>query len=343
MSHYPEASAVPTARGPIAPEELGVVLPHEHLFVRNIEFARNFPRSWNEDEGVRRAVAELGEAYDAGVRTIIDMTVLGQGRDPGLIARVAAATEVNIVLATGLYALDGLPQIIRYRGPGAPLEGPDPLVDLLEADIREGIGGTGMRAALVKFVCEKDEDDATVRRLAAAVAEVHRRTAVPVVVHTDPANGSALRALKELDALGVAPERVVLAHVDAGEDPGYLRELAETGAFLSCDQFGMSALGPDERRVRTVVELIRAGRGAQVLISHDRASHLDHLTAEQRAAVYPEWEYTHIGRRILPLLAAQGVGEAEIDAIMRDNPRRLLTAGATAVAGARAGTTAGER
>jgi len=321
--------SIPTVRGPIAADELGIVLPHEHLFVRNTEFAQNFPSLWDEAAGVRRAVEELEDAYEHGVRTIIDMTVLGQGRDPRLIAQVAASTRVNIVLATGLYALDGLPQIIRYRGPGAVLEGPDPLVDLLEADIRQGIAGLGVRAALLKFVCEKDEDDATVRRLAAAAAEVHRRTGAPVVVHTNPANRSALRALTELDALGVAPQHVVLAHVDAGNDPGYLDALADSGAFLSCDQFGMSALGPDENRVRVVADLIRAGRLGQLLISHDCASYLDHLTVEQRGAVYPDWTYSHISRRILPRLAAEGFGDKEFDVIMRDNPRRLLADGAT--------------
>jgi phosphotriesterase-related protein len=319
--------SIPAVRGPVAPGELGIVLAHEHLFVRNTEFAQNFPRLWDEAAGVRRAVEQLEDAYEHGVRTIVDMTVLGQGRDPRLIAQVAAATRVNIVLATGLYALDGLPQIIRYRGPGAVLEGPDPLVDLLEADIREGIADLGVRAALVKFVCEKDEDDATVRRLAAAVAEVHRRTGVPVVVHTNPANRSALRALTELDALGVAPRRVVLAHVDAGSDPGYLDALADSGAFLSCDQFGMAALGRDEDRVRVVADLIRAGRIGQVLISHDCASYLDHLTAEQRDAVYPDWSYSHISTRILPRLAAEGFGDKDFDVLLRDNPRRLLTGG----------------
>jgi phosphotriesterase-related protein len=182
----PEIGTVPTVRGPVGADSLGAVLTHEHLFVRNVEIHDNFPSLWDEETAVRLAAQRLEDAYAHGVRTVVDMTVLGQGRNLRLVEQVAARTRMNIVVATGLYVLDGVPQIFRYRGPGTPLGGPEPIVDLLEADITVGIGGTDVRAALVKFVCESDWADETVRRLASAVAEVHRRTGVPVVVHTDP-------------------------------------------------------------------------------------------------------------------------------------------------------------
>jgi hypothetical protein len=70
--------------------------------VWNPEFHTNCPALWDRTAGVELAARQLNEAYDLGVRTIVDMTVLGQGRDLGLISQVAERTRVNIVLATGV-------------------------------------------------------------------------------------------------------------------------------------------------------------------------------------------------------------------------------------------------
>ncbi|NYI04911.1 phosphotriesterase family protein [Allostreptomyces psammosilenae] len=321
----PTPGTVPTVRGPIGTEELGTVLTHEHLFIADPEFHRNYPALWDREQSVEQAVALLEEAYELGVRTLVDMTALGQGRDIELIRRVAERTRVNIVVATGLYVLDGLPQILRYRGPGAPLGGPDPIIDFLESDIRQGIAGTDIKAAVLKFVAESDEPDATVRRVAAAVAEVHRRTGVPIVVHTNPHNRSGLAVVEVLGGLGVAPGSITVAHAGDSPDHGYLKELAATGAYLGCDQFGMQALRPDEERIATVLKLVGDGHVEQLLLSHDSSAFMDHVLPEQRAFLYPQWNWTHLHARILPAMREAGLAEADITTMLQDNPRRLLS------------------
>jgi phosphotriesterase-related protein len=320
---------VPTVRGTVDGNDLGFTLSHEHLFVWNPEFHRNYPGLWDSATGVELAVQQLADAYDLGVRTIVDMTVLGQGRDLGLISQVADRTPVNIVLATGVYALDGLPQIVRYRGPGEILDMPDPLVDMLESDIRDGIAGTGVKAALLKFVCEKPEPDDTVRRLAAAVAEVHHRTGVPIVVHTDPVAPNALAVLEELGKLSVDPRSVVLAHAGDIADAGYLAEVAGSGAYIGCDRFGMP-MAPEEQRVANVIALVEQGHIEQLLLSHDCASFIDHFPAEVRAAMGADWTYSHMHLRVLPMLRAAGIDDAAIATLFEQNPTRLLTAKHTA-------------
>jgi phosphotriesterase-related protein len=319
-----QAATVSTVRGEVDVAGLGVTLTHEHLFVKNPEFQANFPGLWDPGAGVDLAVAQLDRAYRHGVRTIVDMTVLGQGRDPGLIAVVAARTPVNIVLATGLYVLDGLPQILRYRGPGAMIDMDDPLVDLLETDIRDGIGGTGVRAALVKFACEHPEPDPVVRRVAAAVAEVHSRTGVPVVVHVEPEPPNALTLLALLTDLGVPANRIVFAHAGDITDPAYLNELAGSGAFIGCDRFGMSAFRPDADRIDTVLGLAAAGFLDQILLSHDCPSYIDHLTPQLRAALAPNWSYSHLHADVLPVLRERGFGDVHIATVLEQNPARLL-------------------
>jgi len=317
---------VPTVRGPVPAAELGETLVHEHLFVLSSEFQSNYPGLWDRRAGVDNAVRQLELARAAGIRTVVDMTVIGQGRDIGLVAEVAARTAVNLVVATGVYTLDGIPPFARFRGPGCAVESEDPLIDLLSGDITRGIGGTGIKAGLVKFAHESGTPPGSAERMAVVVGEVHRRTGVPVVVHSDPFTGNGVELVALLGRRGVAPGHVVVAHAGDSADLGYLRTLADTGCMLGYDRYGMTPFAPDEQRNTTLSALVRAGHAAQLLVSQDHASHIDYLTVEQRNRLYPDWSYTHLVDRVLPRLREQpGIDEAVITTLLVDNPRRLLT------------------
>ena len=56
--------------------------------------------------------------------TIVDLTVIGLGRYIPRIARIAAATDLNIVVATGLYTYNDVPMYFHFRGPGTLLGRP---------------------------------------------------------------------------------------------------------------------------------------------------------------------------------------------------------------------------
>lgn len=317
---------IPTVRGPVAAAELGVTLAHEHLFVLSAEFQSNYPHLWDREAGVDEAVRQLGEAYAAGVRTLVDMTVLGQGRDMALIRAVAERTPVNIVLATGVYSVDGIPLFARFRGPGAAVEAEDPLIDLLLRDVTTGIADSGVRAGLVKFACERTPPDAAAHRMAAVVAEVHRQTGVPVVVHCDPFEGNGVQLVRLLEKEGVPAGSVVVAHAGDSADLDGLRALADTGCLLGYDRYGMTPFAPDEQRNATLAALVRAGHTAQLLVSQDHPVHIDYLTEEQRRGLYPDWSYVHLFERVLPLLLKEpGVDEETLRTLLVDNPRRLLS------------------
>ena len=46
---------------------------------------------------MRDAVAHLDLLHERGVRTVVDLTVPGLGRDAALVARVASRTRMRIV------------------------------------------------------------------------------------------------------------------------------------------------------------------------------------------------------------------------------------------------------
>jgi predicted metal-dependent phosphotriesterase family hydrolase len=49
---------------------------------------------------------------------------------------------LNIIVATGLYVYEELPQQYAYRGPGLLIDMPEPMVTDFSRDITEGIAGT---------------------------------------------------------------------------------------------------------------------------------------------------------------------------------------------------------
>ena len=139
--------------------DLGVTLMHEHVFLMTTEIMQNYPEDWGD--GAQRevdAIVRLDELKSGGVDTIVDLTVIGIGRYIPRIVRIAQRTELNIVVATGLYTYNDLPIRFHHLGPGATLGGPEIMTEMFVRDIEHGIADTGVRAAILK--CATDEPGA---------------------------------------------------------------------------------------------------------------------------------------------------------------------------------------
>ena len=146
---------VETVRGPVELSDLGATLMHEHVFVLSTEHVQNYgDQWWDEEARVADAVAKLNALHAKGITTIVDPTVWGLGRNIPRIQRIAAQTPLNIVVATGLYVYEELPQQYVYRGPGLLLDVPEPLVTDFVRDIADGIAGTDVKAAFLKCCVE---------------------------------------------------------------------------------------------------------------------------------------------------------------------------------------------
>src|SRR5271169_4830065 len=103
-------SLLNTAQGPVNTTDLGVTLMHEHVFIMTTEIAMNYPEAWgDEDKRVADAIDRLNELKSRGVDTIVDLTVIGLGRYIPRIQRIAAQTQLHIIVATGLYTYCDLP------------------------------------------------------------------------------------------------------------------------------------------------------------------------------------------------------------------------------------------
>jgi len=320
--------SVSTVRGSVDVASLGTTLMHEHIFVLNMEVMVNHPEIWDEDLRVDDAVQKLNELKAAGVDTIVDPTVIGLGRYIPRIQKVCAQTDINVVVATGLYTYNDLPFYFSLRGPGTLLNGPEPMLDMFVRDIEEGIAGTGVRAGILKCATDAHGMTPGCERVIRAVAQAHRRTGVPITTHTDVHNKSGLDQQRILREEGVDLSRVIIGHSGDSTDLDYLQQLVDNGSYIGMDRFGIDVYLPTEQRVDTIVELCRRGHANRMVLSHDASCWLDWVepvSEELRQVMSPNWNYLHISRDVIPMLLERGVSQADVDQMMLHNPRDIFS------------------
>jgi len=318
-------STVETVRGPVAASELGATLTHEHIFVLDLALLAAFRTDFEEEPAIARAVERLTALKAAGIDTIVDPTVYGIGRDIRRIQRVASRVELNIVVATGVFTTTELPPWFQYRHMLRPAHLGDVLVEMFVGDIRDGIRDTGgVKAGVLK--CAIDEHGLTrdVERVLRATAVAHRETGVPILTHTDAASRGGLVQQAILAQEGVDLSRVVIGHCGDTDDLDYLLALLENGSYLGLDRFGADRYLSVEGRIAVVLELCERGWAHRLLLSQDADAFNDWFDPEWARRTHPRWRYELIPLEVVPELRARGLPEETIQALMVDNPRRLL-------------------
>ncbi|MBI2170127.1 MAG: phosphotriesterase [Actinobacteria bacterium] len=316
---------IPVATGAsVDSASLGATLMHEHVFVRTPDVAWDWDSGWGDTEArVADAIARLNDLKAAGVDTIVDLTVPGNGRDAPLLARIAGETALNIVVATGWYTYESLPPSFHWRsllGGGTEAV----LTEWFVRDIEEGIGDTGVRAAILK--CATDEAGLTrdVEAILRAVARAHRRTGVPISTHTHPASRNGLDQQRVFIEEGVDLTRVVIGHSGDTTDLDYLEELIANGSLIGMDRFGVEATMSFDERVGVVADLCARGHASKMVLSHDASCFIDWFDEEMLKASTPNWHYLHITKDVVPALKERGVTDEQVNEMLVDNPRRIF-------------------
>jgi phosphotriesterase-related protein len=328
-------AVVETVRGPVELSDLGPTLMHEHVYVLSTEHMQNYGIGswWDEEFRVADAIAKLNAVYAKGIRTIVDPTVWGLGRYIPRIQRIAAQTEINIIVAAGLYVYEEMPQQYAYRGPGLLFDIPEPMVTDFSCDITEGIADTGVKAAFLKCCMETPELTPGVERIARAIARTHRETGAPITVHTSGPHQTGRIAVRIFREEGVDLSKVVIGHAGDSNDLDYLTELAGAGVLLGMDRFGLDVFNPTAERVKTIAALASRGYAPSMVLAHDANCFIDWFGAihdQVRPVATPNWHYEHISDDVLPALLAAGVSQVQIDTMMLKNPVRYFTKGVAA-------------
>jgi phosphotriesterase-related protein len=316
---------ISTIKGPIDSGLLGPTLMHEHVFVLSAEILQNYPEGWgDEDKRVSGAIARLNELKAKGVDSIVDLTVIGLGRYIPRIQRVAESTDLNILVATGVYTYNEVPMYFHFQGPGTVLGGPEFMTDMFVRDIEQGIAGTGVRAAILKCATDQLGVTAGVERVLRAVAKAHRRTGVPISTHTHAVTKRGLEQQRIFEEEGVDLARVIIGHSGDTTNTDYLEEIASRGSYLGMDRFGIDTILSFEDRVETVARMCKLGHAGKMVLSHDACCFNDWLPEAALPSVLPRWNYLHIHNDVIPALKDRGVTDEQIKTMLVDNPRTIF-------------------
>jgi phosphotriesterase-related protein len=220
----PSRGRVQTVLGPVAPDELGWVLPHEHTAIALWHIANRWDY-WElrRDEPVIRE--ELAAFRAAGGGTVVDLTLDGVGRDPEWLAGLARATGLHVVMGAGW-----------YRGAHYPPEllvdrrSVDALAELIVRDATVGVGETGIRAGIIGEIgVDKPWLSATEERVHRAAARAARRTGLAITTHAVQST-VGLDQLDVFEAEGADLSRVVIGHCDSNPSLEYHLAIAERAA-----------------------------------------------------------------------------------------------------------------
>jgi phosphotriesterase-related protein len=316
---------VRTVLGDVDPRALGVgaTMFHEHL-----SFAYSSPPpeprapdtppppSPTNAEMLDLVIEELGMAAFDGVSCIVDSSI-GPRTEQQLqnLTEMANRSGVHIVVG-GSYFLQR-----AY---------PPELIALPEEEIAAGLvaqAGRERWGALGEVGTSFPEMHDDERKMLRAVSRAHVATGLPIFTHV-PHESCPSCAREQLDiyeAAGVDLAHLCIGHqstITRTDDPAWdiHKEIAGRGAFIGFDTVGhrmSSSFIPERVKVQMVVDAIDAGFEDQILLSSDFAN-----TTQIKA----NWGngFSTVLVQFVPKLRYFGVGDATLQKILVDNPRRWL-------------------
>lgn len=305
---------VQTATGPVPAEDLGLTLSHEHLFIHSAGLPQQYPWLYDRETAIAHVVAELREASEAGVRTIVDVTTPDLGRDIGMIAEASARSGVRVVACTGIWS--DIPTWFRQASV-------DEIADVFVHEIEAGIAGTEIRAGVIKVANNRPPGIGEVEeKVLRGAARAAQRTGVPVTTHTSPYD-IGLDQMRIFADEGLPGRLASIGH-SYTDDVEYLLKVVAAGHYLSIDHFGPGR-DAEPGVVAAIARLCEQGHAGRVTLGHDHvAEGWDWRPHEAHAS--PS-RFTHVPVRVRAALSEAGVSPANIETMLVAAPAAFLAGG----------------
>ena len=332
---------VQTVRGPVEPSELGRTLLHEHVVVDFTPPARRpeggveitlqnrwqMDYEWVDARGNRClldrdvAVREMERMVEDGGRSLVEVSTHPMHIDPEGLREVSRRSGVHIVRGCGRY--------IEEFMAGEDLErGVDDLVADIVHDIEQGHGEFAVRAGIIGEIgCSWPWTEAERRSVEAAVV-AQRETGAALSIHPGRDRKAPFEIIEFVKAAGADMPRTIIDHIDRRLfDIDDILRLADHGCVLEFDVFGWENsrfvqgrdldLTSDGVRLTAIRALIDAGHLDRIVVGHD-------ICSRTRQVEFGGHGYGHIYRNVIPMMRRRNFTGREIDAILVDNPARLL-------------------
>ncbi len=300
-------TGITTTLGLYNDTELGLILPHEHIFVDLRTWDTPGYAQANVDDVLLLMVPELKSAQKAGVSAIVECSTVGVGRRADIDRAVSEAAGVPLVIPTGIYREPWIPEW-AHAASEAELTG------WMLGELQGEIEASGVQAGWIKLSAGDEGLTACETKILRAAAVAGRETNAVIGSHT--ISGRVVKEqLDIIEALGYAAQRFIWIHTQAEPDFERQLEMARRGAWLEYDAIGNSEWQSDEYYLEHIQRLLDADLGGQLLLSHDRGWYDPALPG----GGFPK-PYTYLADQFLPKLRSVGVDEATIDLLTRVNP-----------------------
>jgi phosphotriesterase-related protein len=298
-----------TTLGPKRADELGTMLPHEHVFVDLRTWDKPGYAQAEAADVVALMAPEIERIKALGYTALVECSTVGVGRRADMDLAVSRATNFPIVVPTGI-----------YREPWVPPFGhewsEDALAEWMLAELTDGIEKSGVRAGWIKLSAGDDGITPVEAKILRAAARAAARTNAVIGSHTIKGR-VVMDQLDIIEKAGYTPSRFISIHTQAEPDPAMHIAVAKRGAFIEYDWIGVH--GSDESYIENIHRVLDAGFGRQLLLSQDRGWYDPALPKGGTPKTYA---YLH--DVFLPKLAASGVDAETIATITRDNPFRAF-------------------
>ncbi|WP_405433735.1 hypothetical protein [Micromonospora sp. NBC_00617] len=317
-------NTVNTVLGPVPAQQLGVVAVHEALLsvVPGAEYA--FDVTIDRAEIFETLAEKLKDFRRHGGGTIVDSTGMFHGRDVRLYEALSRTTGVHIVASTGQgpEALLGGYFLTPQTNPPTPWPA-EKFADLFAREVTEGMvvprverrGAAGLVATAATLAGMTATDESLFRGAARAALT----TGVPVSMRY---GHDAVRDLEVVLDEKLPADRVVVGGLDRKDAvaAGAPLEVATRGAYVGLDHVGTEddAHSTDAERAALVAELVEAGHGNRILLSSN-------ATGVAKGHPANDLPYSYVLTTFVPLLKARGLSDSDVQRILVDNPRDLLS------------------
>ena len=251
--------SIVTVTGEVPSADIGATLMHEHIMCDLYRISGNSDHLLDD---VDLAITELRHLAATPLRTVVDVTSVGLGRDLQTLREIALATGLNIVAGCGWYRDPYLPpQVFETTSDG--------LADILIEEITEGSADGGVRPGIIGEIgAYRDPMTPAEERVLRAGGFAHLETGVSIYTHAARSTVGIEQA-RILLRIGVPPERIVIGHSDTVPRKDYWSELLDMGVTLGFDTVRPHFPYDVEVRVAGLVWLAERGCLDRVVVSND--------------------------------------------------------------------------
>lgn len=295
-----------TTLGAKTVDELGMILPHEHVFVDLRTWDQPGYAEADTSDVIRLMTPYIEAARAAGITAMVECSTIGVGRRADILKAVSQATGMPLVAPTGSYREPWLPDWVRDSSE-------DALCAWMVRELTDQIDDTGVQAGWIKLSAGDDGLTDAETRVLRAAARASAQTGAIIGSHT--IRGRVVRdSLNVIEAAGGSAERYIWIHTQAEPDLALHLEMGKRGAWLEYDAIGMDGW-TDEQYIDLIRRVLDAGLGDQLLLSHDRGWY----DPAQPNGGTPK-SYTYINETFLPKLRSAGIDDATIHQLTVVNP-----------------------